>query len=111
MKATLEGQEINVRICSNKLGKKTITWPESLADDYMLITICAQLPNAFGDSQNAVFLQFLEIFSHFYQFLAIMNVFSIKTFTVLTHIASPNAFGNCAHIMINIYTSTNRQRI
>ncbi len=35
MEATLEGQDINVRICSNKLGKKTIPWPESLADDYI----------------------------------------------------------------------------
>jgi hypothetical protein len=35
MEATLEGQVINVCICSNKLGKKTITWPESLADDYI----------------------------------------------------------------------------
>ncbi len=33
MEATLEGQDINVCIPSNKLGKKTITWPESLADD------------------------------------------------------------------------------
>ncbi len=35
MEATLEGQDINVCIRSNKLGKKTITWPESLADDYI----------------------------------------------------------------------------
>ena len=33
MEATLEGQDINVHIRSNNLGKKTITWPESLADD------------------------------------------------------------------------------
>jgi hypothetical protein len=30
-----------------------------------------------------------------------MNVFSSETFMVLTHIASPNAFGNCAHMVIN----------
>jgi hypothetical protein len=35
MDATFEGQDINVHIRSNKLGKKTITWPESLADDYI----------------------------------------------------------------------------
>jgi hypothetical protein len=35
MEATLEGKDINVRIRSNKLDKKTITWPESLADDYI----------------------------------------------------------------------------
>jgi hypothetical protein len=35
MEATLEGQDINVHLRSNKLGKKTITWPESLADDYI----------------------------------------------------------------------------
>jgi hypothetical protein len=35
METTLEGKDINVRICSNKLGKKTRTWPESLADDYI----------------------------------------------------------------------------
>jgi hypothetical protein len=34
MEATVECQHINVHICSNKLDKKTITWPESLADDY-----------------------------------------------------------------------------
>ncbi len=33
MEATLEGQDINVCIYSNKPGKKTKTWPESLADD------------------------------------------------------------------------------
>jgi hypothetical protein len=35
MEATLEGQEINVCIQSNKLQKKIITWPDSLADDYI----------------------------------------------------------------------------
>jgi hypothetical protein len=35
IQATLEGQDINVRIHSNKLGKKTITWPEALADDFI----------------------------------------------------------------------------
>jgi hypothetical protein len=30
MEATLEGQDINVGIRSNKLGKKVITWPESV---------------------------------------------------------------------------------
>ncbi len=34
MEATLEGQDINVRIRSNKLQNKIITWPDSLADDY-----------------------------------------------------------------------------
>jgi hypothetical protein len=33
-----------------------------------------------------------------------MNVFSSKTFMVLMHIASPNAFGNCVHMVINKYT-------
>ncbi len=35
MEATLEGQDITVRIRSSKLEKKIITWPESLADDYL----------------------------------------------------------------------------
>ena len=35
MEATLEGQDINVRIRSNKLKNKIITWPDSLADDYI----------------------------------------------------------------------------
>jgi hypothetical protein len=35
MEATLEGQEINLHIRSNKLQKKIITWPDSLADDYI----------------------------------------------------------------------------
>ena len=35
MKATLEGQDITVRIRSSKLEEKVITWPESLADDYL----------------------------------------------------------------------------
>ena len=35
MKATLEGQEINERIRSNKLQKKIIAWPTYLADDYI----------------------------------------------------------------------------
>jgi hypothetical protein len=35
MEATLEGQDINVRIRSNKLQNKSITWPDSLADDYI----------------------------------------------------------------------------
>jgi hypothetical protein len=33
MEATLEGQDINVRIQSNKLKNEIITWPDSLADD------------------------------------------------------------------------------
>ncbi len=35
MEATLEGQDINVRIRSNKLQNKIITWPDSLADEYI----------------------------------------------------------------------------
>jgi hypothetical protein len=35
MEATLEGQDINVRIRLNKLQNKIITWPDSLADDYI----------------------------------------------------------------------------
>jgi hypothetical protein len=35
MEATLEGQDINVRIQSNKLQNKIITWPDSLAYDYI----------------------------------------------------------------------------
>jgi hypothetical protein len=35
MKATLEGEDINACIRSNKLGKKNLTWPESLADDFI----------------------------------------------------------------------------
>ena len=35
MEATLEGHYINVRIRSNKLQNKIITWPDSLADDYI----------------------------------------------------------------------------
>jgi hypothetical protein len=35
MEATLEGEITNVRIRSNKLSNETITWPESLADDYL----------------------------------------------------------------------------
>jgi hypothetical protein len=35
MEATLEGQDVNVRIRSNKLQNKIITWPVSLADDYI----------------------------------------------------------------------------
>ncbi len=35
MEATLEGQDINVRIRSNNLQNKIITWPDSLADDYI----------------------------------------------------------------------------
>ncbi len=35
MEATLEGQDINVCIQSNKLQNKIITWSDSLADDYM----------------------------------------------------------------------------
>jgi hypothetical protein len=35
MEATLEGQDINVRIQSNKLQNKITTWPDSLADDYI----------------------------------------------------------------------------
>jgi hypothetical protein len=34
MEATLEGQDINVRIRSIKLQNKIITWPDSLANDY-----------------------------------------------------------------------------
>jgi hypothetical protein len=35
MEATLEGQDINVRIQSNKVHNMIITWPDSLADDYI----------------------------------------------------------------------------
>ena len=35
MEATLEGQDITVRIRSSKYDEKIITWPESLADDYL----------------------------------------------------------------------------
>ena len=35
MEATLEGEDVNVRIRSNKLKNKIITWPDSLADDYI----------------------------------------------------------------------------
>ena len=35
MEATLEGQDIKVRIRSNKLQTKIITWPDSLANDYI----------------------------------------------------------------------------
>ncbi len=35
MEATLEGQDINVRIRSNNLQNNIITWPDSLADDYI----------------------------------------------------------------------------
>jgi hypothetical protein len=35
MEATLEGHDINVRIRSNKYENKIITWPDSLADDYI----------------------------------------------------------------------------
>ena len=35
MEATLEGQDINVCIRSNKLQNKIITWPDSLDDDYI----------------------------------------------------------------------------
>ncbi len=35
MEATLEGQDTNVRIPLNKLQNKIITWPDSLADDYV----------------------------------------------------------------------------
>lgn len=35
MEATLEGQDYNVRIRSNKHYNKIITWPDSLADDYI----------------------------------------------------------------------------
>jgi hypothetical protein len=35
MEATLEGQDITVWIHSSKLEEKIITWPESLADDYL----------------------------------------------------------------------------
>jgi hypothetical protein len=35
MEATLEEKYINVRIRSNKLQNKIITWPDSLADDYI----------------------------------------------------------------------------
>ncbi len=34
MEATLEGEDVNVHIWSNKLDNETITWPESLANDY-----------------------------------------------------------------------------
>jgi hypothetical protein len=35
MEAILEGQDINMRIQSNKLQNKIIPWPDSLADDYI----------------------------------------------------------------------------
>jgi hypothetical protein len=35
MEGTLGGQDINVSIRSSNLGKKIITWPESLADEYI----------------------------------------------------------------------------
>ena len=35
MEATLESQDITVRIGSSKYEEKIITWPESLADDYL----------------------------------------------------------------------------
>jgi hypothetical protein len=35
MEATLEGQDITVRIRSSKYEEKIITWPESLVDDYL----------------------------------------------------------------------------
>ncbi len=35
MEATLEGQDITVQIRSSKLEEKIITWPGSLADDYL----------------------------------------------------------------------------
>ena len=35
MKATLEGHDITVRICLSKYEENIITWPESLADDYL----------------------------------------------------------------------------
>ena len=35
MEATLEGQDTTVRIRSSKYEEKIITWPESLADDYL----------------------------------------------------------------------------
>jgi len=35
MEATLEAQDITVRIRSSKYDEKIITWPESLADDYL----------------------------------------------------------------------------
>ena len=35
MEATLEGHDITVRIRSSKYDEKIITWPESLADDYL----------------------------------------------------------------------------
>ncbi len=35
MEATLEGQDTNVCIRSNKLQNKIITWPDSLANDYI----------------------------------------------------------------------------
>jgi hypothetical protein len=39
-----------------------------------------------------------------------MNIFSSETFTVLMHIASPNAFGNCAHLVINMYSNTHEMK-
>ena len=35
MEATLEGQDVTVQIRSSKLEEKIITWPESLANDYL----------------------------------------------------------------------------
>jgi hypothetical protein len=35
IEATLEGQDVTVQIRSSKLEEKIITWPQSLADDYL----------------------------------------------------------------------------
>ncbi len=49
MKATLEGEDINACIRSNKLGKKNLTWPESLADDFIHWLIDKELKKTFQD--------------------------------------------------------------
>ncbi len=51
MEATLEGQDITVRIRSSKYDEKIITWPESHADDYLHRPI-DNLPLALGNTSN-----------------------------------------------------------
>ncbi len=62
MEATLEGQDISVRIRSNKLQNKIVTWPDSLADDnihrpidYELDQICFyEMTRCYKKGFNAV---------------------------------------------------------
>ncbi len=56
----------NSYVCRNYIPKWNnmfVGFAQLMAN--MLITICAQLSNAFGDSPNAVFQQILVISSHF----------------------------------------------